>query len=174
MLLHPLAPNVEGLVARFPVRLPKRLARLAVGIAHAVDEVAKLDSGGGFGSEESLRLPEAQQRLPPAVRARAATEAVTVRHKLGQPLRRTNRQGVEAALELAQGLAHHVQIAHSGQQLADARQTFRLPPVNALLEPRADQPEQSAHALQASPRVMNRSGNVVLAGKLRLGDLDLF
>src|SRR5207249_2237511 len=100
--------------------------------------------------------------------AGAATEAVTVRHKLGQPLGRTNRQGVEAALELAQCLAHHVQIAHSGQQLADARQTFRLPPVNALLEPRADQPEQSAHALQASPRVMNRSGNVVDRKSTRL------
>ena len=46
--LHPLAPGVEGLVARLPVRLPKRLARLAVGIAQPVDEVVELDLRGGF------------------------------------------------------------------------------------------------------------------------------
>ena len=171
--LHPLAPGVEGFVARLPIGRPKRLARLAVGVAETLDQVVELDLGDGVAGEQPLRLAQAQQRLPPAIRAGLAAEALAVRRELAQPLGCARRHGVEPALELAQGLAHHIQVARSRQQLADPGQALCLPAVEPIVEARLDQPQQRPHALQAAPGVMDRGGDVVLAGELRLGDLDL-
>src|SRR5258708_28452944 len=133
--LHPLAPRMEGLVARLPVRLPECLARLAVGAAQPLDEMVELDLSGGFSGEEFLRLSQPQQRLLATFRAGAATEAVAVRNELTQPLGCTRRHGSKPPLQSAQGLPHYIEVARSGQQLANARQPLSLAPVHVFVNP---------------------------------------